>query len=295
MTQVLTELEIAQAFQTACLAELDALKPGNVHRYAAGHGMDIAHFEKAAAASAPLIATSTLSVGQRILKATEASFGATGLNTNLGIVLLCAPLAKAAREIDAGTGLRRRLAVVLSTLDADDADDAFAAIRLANPAGLGKVDAGDVTAAPYDRAAQRLTLIEAMHLARDRDRIANAYVTAFADIFDFALPTLDAARRAAPREDLAVSTLHMALLAAFPDSHIGRKWGPEMAHAVRNEARDLVPAWSPVVTPKTFKTLQEFDASLKSRWLNPGTTADFVVATLFAAQMSRRKIGRKFE
>ena len=108
--------------------------------------MDISHFEKAAAAAAPHIADPALTVGKRILRATEASFGVTGLNTNLGIVLLCAPLAKAAAETDASTGLRRRLAVILGTLTADDADDAFAAIRLANPAGLGKVEHGDVSA-----------------------------------------------------------------------------------------------------------------------------------------------------
>ncbi|MEQ1670127.1 MAG: triphosphoribosyl-dephospho-CoA synthase [Hyphomicrobium sp.] len=281
-----TREDIAQAFVAACHAELQALKPGNVHIHAPGHGMDISHFEKAAAAAAPFIADPSLSVGKRILQATEASFGATGLNTNLGIVLLCAPLAKAAAETDASTGLRRRLAVILGTLTKDDADDAFAAIRIANPAGLGKVDNGDVTAS----AAPRMTLIEAMQLARDRDRIANAYVTAFEDIFDFALPVLDQARTSAAREDLAVSTLHMALLAEFPDSHIARKYGPAKALEVRDAARELASAWSPAVTQKSFNTLKEFDLSLKSRGLNPGTTADFVVATLFTSLMSRRKL-----
>ena len=177
----------------------------------------------------------------------------------------------------------------MSQLDADDADDAFAAIRLANPAGLGKVETGDVTENADDHTGHRLTLIEAMHLARDRDRIANAYVTAYTDIFDFALPILDTARLTTDRDDLAISTLHMALLAEFPDSHIARKWGPETAGAVCQEARALRPVWSPTVTANTLKTLLDFDANLKSRGLNPGTTADFVVATLFTAQMSRQK------
>ena len=277
--------QIEAAFIAACHGELQALKPGNVHIHASGHGMDISHFEKAAAAAAPHIADPLLTVGRRILKATEASFGATGLNTNLGIVLLTAPLAKAAAETDAGTGLRRRLAVILSTLTADDADDAFAAIRMANPAGLGKVEHGDVSA-----SNARMTLIEAMHLARGRDRIANAYVTAFEDIFDFALPALVAARGIAAREDLAVSTLHMALLSEFPDSHIARKFGAETARMVQAEARGLQPAWAPVVSPKSFHALKEFDLNLKQRGLNPGTTADFVVATLFTSLMSRRNL-----
>ena len=283
MSPALARSEIEAAFLSACHGELAALKPGNVHRHASGHGMEVVHFERAAAAAAPVIADPSLQVGMRILRATEASFAATGVNTNLGIVLLCAPLAKAAAEIDIATGLRRRLAIILSMLDRDDAANAFAAIRLANPAGLGSAAEGDVNDAP------RVTLIEVMHLAAERDRIANAYVTAYADIFDFALPRFNEARRLSKTDDLAVSTLHMALMAEFPDSHIARKHGVEMAHRVQAEARDLLPLWSPAVTPKTLPELAQFDTDLKARGLNPGTTADFVVATLFAGLISGRK------
>ena len=284
MTAALGQREIEAAFLAACHAELQALKPGNVHIHEPGHGMEVRHFETAAAAAAPHIANAELSVGQRILRATEASFAATGVNTNLGIVLLCAPLAKAAAETDVGTGLRRRLAVILSLLDADDAGAAFAAIRLANPAGLGTVDKGDVR-----DANPQLTLIEAMHLAAERDRIARAYVTAYEDVFDFALPALSDTRHVAARDDLAVTTLHMALLAEFPDSHIARKHGPDAAQTVQQAAQDLRHAWDPAASPKSFAKLKEFDLQLKAKGLNPGTTADFVVATLFADRISTRK------
>ena len=283
--QAMSGAQIEAAFLAACRAELQALKPGNVHVFSAGHGMDIHHFERAADAAAPFIADPALSVGQRILKATEASFAATGLNTNLGIVLLCAPLAKAAAEVDVGTGLRRRLAVILSMLNEDDAGNAFEAIRLANPAGLGKVEKGDVSA-----TSPRMTLIEAMHLAKDRDRIANAYVTAFEDIFDFALPALTEARTLTENFNFAVSTLHMALLAAFEDSHISRKHGPAAARSVQEGALELQHHWRPVVTPKSLEYLRNFDTKLKELGLNPGTTADFVVATIFCGLLSGRKL-----
>jgi triphosphoribosyl-dephospho-CoA synthase len=277
--------EISAAFLSACRAELDALKPGNVHRHAAGHGMEVAHFERAAEAAAGPIADPSLRVGERILRATQASVAATGLNVNLGIVLLCAPLAKAAAETAIDVGLRRRLGVVLSELDERDADDAFAAIRLANPAGLGEVEAGDVRSSPG-----RLTLLAAMHLATKRDRIANAYVTTYADVFDFALPALQDARAAGATDPtFAVTTLHMALLAEFADTHIIRKFGLEMAEAVRQEACTLKPYWSPIATAKTLSRLADFDTNLKRRGLNPGTTADFVVTTLFAEGLMRRK------
>jgi triphosphoribosyl-dephospho-CoA synthase len=278
--------EIAAAFLAACHAELNALKPGNVHIYAPGHRMQVADFERAAAAAAPFIADPSLGIGRRILTATQASFAATGVNTNLGIILLCAPLAKAAAETAIGMGLRRCLALLLSKLDYDDADDAFKAIRLANPAGLGKVEKGDVST-DAGVAGARFTLIEAMDLAKDRDRIANAYVTAYSDVFDFALPVLDAARATGERADLCVTTLHLALLAEFPDSHIQRKWGPDAALSVQDEARRLKPLWSPIVASNAFEDLLKFDASLKERGFNPGTTADFVVTTLFTDLLSR--------
>lgn len=279
------EAEIRAAFLAACHAELDAMKPGNVHRYSPGHGMDVLHFEQAAKAAAGPIAESGASVGRRILRATEASVAVTRLNTNLGIVLLCAPLAKAAGETTFDVGLRRRLGLILSALDEQDAADAFAAIRIANPAGLGNVERGDVHAQP-----QHLTLIAAMQLAAERDRIANAYVSVYADVFDVALPVLHEAKAMAPSDmAFAVTTLHMSLLAEFPDTHITRKFGPVVAEAVRDEARALRPKWSPVATAKSLPALLDFDAKLKHRGLNPGTTADFVVTTLFADALIERK------
>ena len=102
---------IAEAYIAACLLELDALKPGNVHRHAEGHGMTVADFERSAEVSAPALARTGASVGSRVLEAVEATRAAVGQNTNLGIVLLAAPLAAAAerREPDLRVALARVL------------------------------------------------------------------------------------------------------------------------------------------------------------------------------------------
>ena len=44
---------ITRAYLEACRLDVAALKPGNVHRYAPGHGMDVVDFEKSAEISAP--------------------------------------------------------------------------------------------------------------------------------------------------------------------------------------------------------------------------------------------------
>ncbi len=122
------------------------------------------------------------------------------------------------------------------------------------------------------------TLREAMALAAGRDRIARAYVTDFEDIFEFGLPELALARRHAEWEDEAISTLHMAISPHISDSHIVRKHGTEAAREVREAARKRERLWRPAASRDTFAELLEFDRELKGKGLNPGTTADFVVA-----------------
>ncbi len=77
-------------------------------------------------------------LGRVSLAAVEASFAALGMNTNLGIILLCAPLAAAAEK---GGNLRSALAGVLENLDREDAAHVFEAIALANPGGPRRRDA----------------------------------------------------------------------------------------------------------------------------------------------------------
>jgi triphosphoribosyl-dephospho-CoA synthase len=313
---MLSSIQVERAFLAACRAELSALKPGNVHAHAGGHTMQVADFETSALAAGPAIADPALGVGEKILRAASATRDAVGCNTNLGIILLCAPLAKAAERCSpppCGEGLgvggfareevgeiptpvidpqsplaghtrkgrseelRSCLSNVLATLTVADAEAAFRAIALMNPAGLGRAPEGDVA------APATITLREAMALAAGRDRIARAYVTDFEEVFDFALPELRRAEALAARSDLAVTTLHMALLARFPDSHIARKHGTAAAEAVRAQAAALRPSYSPVATAKSVAGLLAFDGDLKARGLNPGTTADIVVATLFTS------------
>jgi triphosphoribosyl-dephospho-CoA synthase len=109
--------EIAAQFRAACREEIEAPKPGNVHVFAGGHNMEAAHFLVSAEVSAAPIAAAGASVGARVLGAVEASFAAVGMNTNLGIILLCAPLAAAAER---GGELHAALKDVLRTLDRQD-------------------------------------------------------------------------------------------------------------------------------------------------------------------------------
>jgi triphosphoribosyl-dephospho-CoA synthase len=269
---------VAEAFIAACRDELEAPKPGNVHVYACGHRMTVAQFvDSAVAAADPLCAPATR-VGARIRGAVEATFRAVGANTNLGIVLLCAPLAAAA-ELDEGM-LRDALVRVLDGLDVLDADDAFAAIVRASPAGLGRAERHDVF------AAAQVTLKQAMAEAADRDQIARQYATEFADVFDLGmrLHAAAAARWADPR--FATLAVYLGFLSNFPDSHIIRKHGTDAAAQVCRTAMKFdALLWSTQEPADLVGELLAWDAALKALGINPGTAADLTVATLFARRL----------
>jgi triphosphoribosyl-dephospho-CoA synthase len=265
---------VEQAYLDACLAELAALKPGNVHKYAAGHDMTVTDFETSARVTAPVMAASGLTIGRRIHEAIRRTRQAVANNTNLGIVLLCAPLAQAALEPPAAS-LRRRLEDVLKSLTVDDAEQAFAAIRLANPGGLGTSGRHDVRDKPT------VTLQAAMAEARDRDRIAAQYCSNFADIFGLGLGRLAEAEARWPEPEWRTTALYLGFLAAFPDSHIRRKFDDHTTRAVMTEAQQLERRFWESATPSLLADLEKFDRSLKDKGINPGTSADLTVATLF--------------
>jgi triphosphoribosyl-dephospho-CoA synthase len=269
---------IGQAYLAACRAELAAIKPGNVHVHAAGHRMSVADFEASAVLSAPHLAAAGARVGARIEAAVAATRAGIGQNTNLGIVLLCAPLAAAAERPGP---LREALAGVLADLDQADAAGLYAAIRLANPGGLGRGERHDVTTDAVP------PLLVAMGEAASRDRIARAYVTGFEDLFATGLTALAAARASGLSEPWTTTAVHLAFLTAFPDSHIARKFGPETAERVRAEAEAAFRGL--VLGEGARPVLLAHDTALKAAGLNPGTSADLTVATLFLDALARLK------
>jgi triphosphoribosyl-dephospho-CoA synthase len=277
----LTPDEVREAFLFACRTEIAALKPGNVHVYADGHRMTAADFEASAAAAAPYIAAPDLTAGECIHAAMRATWDAVGQNTNLGILLLAAPLAHAA--LCTADNLRNALRHVLDNLTVADAAEAFAAISLANPGGLGEAPEQDVRRPPA------VTLTAAMRLAQHRDRIARQYATAYEDIFETAVPALKDGMARSGDAASAATYAYLTMLAAFPDTHIVRKYGADIAEGVRREAAPHLAALKIELRPENrTAALLAFDWSLKERAINPGTTADLTVAALFAWRLERR-------
>lgn len=267
-----------EVFLRACQLDVETPKPGNVSVGSDGHGMTAAQFIASAEAAAGALFTPGTAVGERILDAMTRTLDVAGCNTNLGIVLLCAPLAAA---LDGLTPPRNAskwheaTQRTLERLDLDDARAAYRAIALANPGGLGDAPEQSVHAEPS------VDLRAAMALAAERDSVARQYASGFRDIFQTGLGAV----ASAPFKTPATITLNVFLtfLATRPDSHIVRKQGVTVAQSVTREARlrhaQWRSAWARGPTPPLFA----WDAGLKAQGINPGTSADLTVATLFVA------------
>jgi triphosphoribosyl-dephospho-CoA synthase len=272
--------KIAKAYRAACLDELRAPKAGNVHDFSDGHGMTVGDFEVSADVTSDWIARPGARVGERVRGAIAATREAVDCNTNLGIVLMSAPIARAA-ELEGADNLGAAIARVLDDLDTRDADDVFAAIVRASPAGLGEAPEHDV------REPAAVTLLEAMRSAAHRDRIAWNYANGFADIFDIGLPAFEEAH-ARWRDWLwATAATHFAFMAAFPDTHIFREHGAEAAEAARIAAATLRAKLESADDPsRLMPEIMALDRDLKRLGHNPGTSADLTVATVFTVRLS---------
>jgi triphosphoribosyl-dephospho-CoA synthase len=258
--------DVGLCAQLACIWEATARKAGNVHPARAFDDMSYLDFLLSAAAIAPeLTMACHRPVGETVLACVRATRAIVQTNTNLGIILLLAPLAAVPVDQPLRPGVARNLAA----LTVADAEHVYEAIRLVSPGGLGRIPEQDIAETPTQ------TLREVMALAAGRDLIARQYANDFADVWNDGVPALLDGFRQMRSLEGAVLIAQLTLLAKHPDSLIARKCGVSEAQEVsRRAAAVLAEGWD---------TFADFDAWLRAegRQRNPGTTADLLTACLF--------------
>jgi len=272
------EQRIPRLVQLACALEACAPKPGNVNRYHDFGDASLDDFLISAAAVASAFENCVQApTGQLIMDAAARTRDCVHSNTNLGIILLFAPLVKAAAHAARlGGDIRRSLMAVLNSLTVEDARLAYAAIRLMQPGGIGRVPQGDVSEEPS------ITLLQAMALAQERDAIAREYVSCYAITFGIGLPALKNAYSRGRNYTGAIVQAFLTILGNVPDTLIERKKGPKTAQQVSQLAAGVL-AKGGVFTQEGQAGLEEMDNVLRDSMhlLNPGTTADLTAAAAF--------------
>lgn len=266
-------ITLGQLATIACLWEATSRKPGNVHRTANFPRLEYTDLLLSAAAIGPVFDQAPgRPVGQTIFQAIKATREVVQTNTNLGIVLLLAPLAAVPQDQTQGDGL----AGVLAQLTVADAQAVYEAIRLAQPGGLGTVSNQDVSQTPTQ------TLREVMTLAADRDLIARQYANGFREVIQGVLHLIQGLELGGLEE--AIVYTHLRLLAQYPDSLIQRKAGLAQAEEASRRAQQVLDAGWPEAD-RAQLLCGAFDVWLRQdgQRRNPGTAADLVTAALFVA------------
>ncbi len=289
----LSDIEIAQAVQIASLLEASAAKPGNVYPNKCFKDLNYHHFLFSSAAVFPaFLDLENKSVGEIILEGVKQTHSFIKTNTNLGILLLIAPLAAAyvnlrkkdlinsADKKELKKLLKQETNFILKNLTKKDAKLVYQAINYSKAGNLNKVEEGDI------KNEVELTLYQAMKLAQNRDKIAAEYVNGFSLTFDFAYPVFKKNLKKFSKLDEAIIQSYLEILAKYPDTLIARKWGNDFAVKISEKAKKLLKKLKDITDYKVREEeIKKFDKYLRSKneKINPGTTADFTAAVIFVA------------
>ena len=165
-----------------------------------------------------------------------------------------------------------------------DAEYVSRAIVLASPGGLGESAQYDV----HDTPA--IDLLTMMRAAQHRDRIAWQYANAYRDITAFGVTRYRDAMTKWQNPAWSATALYLAFLTHYPDTHVVRKYGEPFARDLMQEAATFEQMHTLAENPKLVqKKLIDWDASLKERGINPGTSADLTVASLLFSDLIQRR------
>lgn len=274
---------LARLFIQSCHAELMALKPSNVHVYREGHGMTVNDFIRSAELTAPYLTDDSISFGMRLYHAAQKIKETLNLNSNLGILLLCAPLLHAELTRKQTQKLHEVLNQELNKWDKKgdrtECNLLFKAIRLLSPSGLGTHPHHDV------HQPARTSIVNAMRAAQEYDLIAKQYSHNFDDVIRCG-HHLAQMRADGMAEDEAISRCFMRLLALHPDSHINRQHGIKIARAIQKKAQK----YDDMLQTQSFSAIKNqllaWDDELKKAHINAGTTADMVVASILYVMLT---------
>ncbi|WP_407356987.1 triphosphoribosyl-dephospho-CoA synthase [Methanolobus sp. WCC5] len=296
---------IARCAQLAMCLEVSASpKPGNVHRQSDYDDTRYEHFLASAAAVSPVVeeaSSNTTGVGSFISKAvTESVLWQKGGNTHFGAFILMMPLAMAAGELlqeDDTFTIRQlvesayRIVRNSSTTDSVDFYSCFeaAGVRV-NPAD--EFDLRDRDA--IDQIHEKdMTLYKLMDIARGYDIIANEWVTGFkrcslcADILINGMNGFYAPKIKADINDVTVYAF-LKILSEDEDTFISTKHDTKTAAYVSDRANLILEEM--YKTDEAFTSIlpliRKLDNDLLERKINPGSTADIVIAGLFISLLA---------
>ena len=271
---------LQNAYLFACRKDIELIKPGNVNIKSPHSDTNAEDYLESSLLSSKELFKPDYSLGERILNSIKITRSKIKTNTNLGIILLCAPIIHACIYFNNLT-MREGIKKTLSSSTVKDTQDLCMAINISAPGGLGTREIYDTASKPT------VNILEIMNHSASYDRISYQYSHDYSDIFDFIIPRLVFLNKKHNSLDISLSLMFIEILAKIPDSHISRKFDDKIAKKTSNNASDLLKILDREYSPDYLADrLNNLDYEYKKKGINPGTTADLLVASLMIYKIS---------
>ncbi len=294
---------IARCIQLAMVMEVSAYpKPGNVDRNHDYEDTRFEHFLASAVSIHPVMenaAKSKTGVGSLIHSAVrESAKWQNGGNTHFGAFILLVPLAMAAGDI-----LHKKHEFTIEELvscahdivkktNVQDAIEFYRSFETAK-VRVNPVDEFDLqdSSSLGSLDEENTTLYDLMEISRSYDLIADEWVSGFErcancgeTIINFMGSTNKFGEPKLDVNDVVVYAF-LKILSENRDTFIQTKFDETTADYVSGRARDILLEFKPQRSgfDAVRLAVEEFDDELLSKGINPGSTADIVIAGLFIA------------
>jgi triphosphoribosyl-dephospho-CoA synthase len=226
-------------------------------------------------------------IGALILEASgESVRWQGGGNTHFGAYILLFPLIKAAAKGPL-IKLRENASDIVKETTVEDAVDFYRAFSMVEvrvkasedlTAAEKELDVGGEGALEELRR-RGMTMFDVMRVSSGNDMVAREWVDGFRRSFE-AAAKIYSKRKTGTMNDATVLS-YLELLAEEPDTFIAKKYDMDKAIYVQGLAIDVL---------ERRMTLKELSQRLFIEKINPGSTADIVIAGLFIAMLNGMKV-----
>jgi len=303
---------ILNCIQLSILLEVSAYpKPGNVHRIRDYPDTRYEHFIVAGVVVRNAFKQlcnriiklkeqnnnySKLELGKYILQAIiDSNKWQKGGNVNLGVVLLLMPLAAASTSVILTSNhfdqnlIRNEIDLILKNSTYNDTINLYKAIKVANPGGMGKVSKYDLNDPDVFKKIKddNINLFKIFYISRDWDSISNELVSKYRITFEIGLPYMLKSFEKTKDINISIVDTFLKIVSEVPDTLIIRQHGIKIAKDYSNYAKKIISKGG-LSNNENRKIINEWDNKLSKMKvkINPGTTADLTVSTLFVALLS---------
>ena len=293
--------EIAKLAQIASVLEVSGWpKPGNVHRTRNYDDMVFQDFvisaavigntmEEVAQQSKEIDDLSNAELGKFILQAVNETNKWIETNTNLGIMMMCIPIAASAAISNDFEEIQENVGRLMDATTVEDAVNLYDAINVADAGGMGDQEEFDVMSekAKDELRANNQTMYDVLKISAGWDRLANELTSKMPVCFEIGYPTFSNFWKSCDDVDVinkATVLTFMTILSQIPDTLISRKYGDEVAESVSQKAGEILKFKD---DDSFVEKLLEFDDYLYESKLNPGTTADLTAASIFLSYLEK--------